>query len=232
MSSPGLDRSIPQPVEAIVEDLRARVVELSEGQLSRDAVDSSGHLFDYGYVDSLSAVMFLAQIEESCGVRHRGPRSDREVHDARRNRAPRRRSRALALGDTSWNDFELLVQMPHMAPGEKLSEVEFLKVLAAYQWEAIARALRPPPARAGERAERASLRLGDRRRAPPRRRATAWRCSARTSNVHVRNRVRFFAKKFVEGLFVIDDQADPDVAARRRSRRARICASCKSRGRA
>ena len=29
---------------------------------------AKGHLFDYGYVDSLSAVMFLAWIEESFGV--------------------------------------------------------------------------------------------------------------------------------------------------------------------
>jgi hypothetical protein len=34
---------------------------------------------------------------------------------------------------SDWNDYAVLVQMPHMAPGEKLSEVEFLKVLAAFQ---------------------------------------------------------------------------------------------------
>jgi hypothetical protein len=32
-----------------------------------------------------------------------------------------------------WHDNRFVVQMPHMAPGERLSEVEFLKLLAAYQ---------------------------------------------------------------------------------------------------
>ena len=29
---------------------------------------------------------------------------------------------------TAWNDFAFTVAMPHLAPGDKLSEVEFLKV--------------------------------------------------------------------------------------------------------
>jgi len=105
----------------------------------------------------------------------------------------------------SWNDFHFVVQMPHLAPGEKLSEVEFLKLLAAYQWEAIARALGRRPSKivsdGGERLYGSVIdtelcfaegygqeRLGE------------------DAEIHVHNRVRFFARKFVEGLFVIDDK--------------------------
>lgn len=108
-----------------------------------------------------------------------------------------------------WNDFELLVQMPHMAPGEKLSEVEFLKMLAAYQWEAIARALhRRPPELVNAQHERlygsvidVEVHLGERH---------SMEILGEDVAIKLRNRVRFFAKKFVEGLFVIDDQEIPD----------------------
>jgi len=110
---------------------------------------------------------------------------------------------------SDWNDFELLVQMPHMAPGEKLSEVEFLKMLAAYQWEAIARALhRRPPELVNAQHERlygsvidVELHLGERH---------GMEILGEDVAIKLRNRVRFFAKKFVEGLFVIDDQEIPD----------------------
>jgi len=55
-------------VQGIVAGLKQQLVELSEGKLDAAAIDASGHLFDYGYVDSLSAVMFLAHIEERYGV--------------------------------------------------------------------------------------------------------------------------------------------------------------------
>ena len=110
---------------------------------------------------------------------------------------------------TDWNDFELLVQMPHMAPGEKLSEVEFLKMLAAFQWEAIARALhRRPPELVNAQHERlygsvfdVELHLGERH---------SMVILGEDVAIKLRNRVRFFAKKFVEGLFVFDDEEIPD----------------------
>jgi probable biosynthetic protein (TIGR04098 family) len=110
---------------------------------------------------------------------------------------------------SDWNDYELLVQMPHMAPGEKLSEVEFLKVLAAFQWESIARALgRRPPALVNAQHDRlygsvidVELHLGERH---------SMEVLGEDVKIRVRNRVRFFAKKFVEGLFVIDDQEIPE----------------------
>lgn len=54
--------------EDLVEALRALLVEVSEGRLQPDEVDPNANLFDFGYVDSLSGVMFLARIEEQWGV--------------------------------------------------------------------------------------------------------------------------------------------------------------------
>lgn len=55
-------------VDEIVAGLKQQLAELSEGKLQASAIDGNGHLFDYGYVDSLSAVMFIAHIEEQYGV--------------------------------------------------------------------------------------------------------------------------------------------------------------------
>jgi acyl carrier protein len=55
--------------EALVAVLRRYLAELSEGKLGFDEIDPSAHLFDYGYIDSLSAVMFTAHLEEQYGVR-------------------------------------------------------------------------------------------------------------------------------------------------------------------
>ena len=54
--------------QQIVAELKQQLAELSEGKLDAGSIEATGHLFDYGYVDSLSAVMFLAWIEESFGV--------------------------------------------------------------------------------------------------------------------------------------------------------------------
>lgn len=55
-------------VDSIVDELRQKVAELSEGKLTADGIDPAGHLFDYGYVDSLTAVVFMAYVEERWGV--------------------------------------------------------------------------------------------------------------------------------------------------------------------
>jgi probable biosynthetic protein (TIGR04098 family) len=112
---------------------------------------------------------------------------------------------------SDWNAYDFVVQMPHMAPGEKLSEVEFLKILAAHQWESIARALgRRPPAIVSSQGERlygsvidVELHFAERH---------GLEVFGEDAHVRVRNRVRFFAKKFVEGLFVIDGAEIPDAA--------------------
>jgi acyl carrier protein len=54
--------------ESWVEELRALLVEVSEGRLQPHDIDPGANLFDFGYVDSLSGVMFLARIEEQWGV--------------------------------------------------------------------------------------------------------------------------------------------------------------------
>jgi probable biosynthetic protein (TIGR04098 family) len=112
---------------------------------------------------------------------------------------------------SDWNAYDFVVQMPHMAPGEKLSEVELLKQLAAHQWESIAKALKTRPSKiANERGERlygsvidVEFCLGERH---------SLDLLGEDVHVQVRNRVRFYASKFVEGLFVIDDREIPDSA--------------------
>jgi acyl carrier protein len=54
--------------ENLVEELRALLVEVSDGKLGAQQIDPAANLFDFGYVDSLSGVMFLARIEERWGV--------------------------------------------------------------------------------------------------------------------------------------------------------------------
>jgi len=53
---------------SLVEELRKLLAELSEGRLAAAEIDPAANLFDFGYVDSLSGVMFLARIEEQWGV--------------------------------------------------------------------------------------------------------------------------------------------------------------------
>jgi acyl carrier protein len=55
-------------VDEIVAGLTQQLAELSDGKLAASTIDAKGHLFDFGYVDSLSAVQFLAHIEEKYGV--------------------------------------------------------------------------------------------------------------------------------------------------------------------
>jgi len=110
-----------------------------------------------------------------------------------------------------WAPHDFFVEMPHMAPGEKLSEVEFLKLLAAYQWRGIAEALGTPPEDiANAQGERFygsvidfEMNFGP-DSGPDR------LCEGR--HVFVRNRVNFYASRFVEGFFVFGDAEIPDEA--------------------
>ena len=52
----------------LVDELRALLAEVSDGKLQARDIDPAANLFDFGYVDSLSGVMFLARIEEQWGV--------------------------------------------------------------------------------------------------------------------------------------------------------------------
>jgi len=110
-----------------------------------------------------------------------------------------------------WHAFGFCTQMPHMAPGEKLSEVEFLKQLAAYQWESIARMLhRKPSEIANDQGDRLYGSVIDVELHFARRHGLE--AFGEDAAVHVRNRVNLYAKKFVEGLFVIDGQEISDSA--------------------
>jgi acyl carrier protein len=55
-------------VDELIAALTALLVEVSEGKLTVDEIHPSANLFDFGYVDSLSGVLFLARIEEQWGV--------------------------------------------------------------------------------------------------------------------------------------------------------------------
>ena len=54
--------------EDLAVELVALLVEVTEGKLQARDIDPTANLFDFGYVDSLSGVMFLARIEEQWGV--------------------------------------------------------------------------------------------------------------------------------------------------------------------
>ena len=110
---------------------------------------------------------------------------------------------------TPWNDFAFTVAMPHLAPGNKLSEVELLKVLGSHQWEAIARVLgRPSQAITSELNERlysswidVELKFAE-NRGPDH--------FGEGAQIRVKNRVGVYAKRFVEGFFVLGEEAIPE----------------------
>jgi len=108
----------------------------------------------------------------------------------------------------SWNDFGFTVGMPTMAPGHKLSEVELLKWLAYYQWEAIARMLgRPPHEIVSDGGERLYASLVDVELCfGPRHSQERF---GEGAQVHAKNRIGVYAHRFVEGLFVLDDADVP-----------------------
>ncbi len=58
----------PGSVGDVRERLRSRLATLSDGRLSVEAIDPAASLIDHGYLDSLSAATFLAQIEEEYGI--------------------------------------------------------------------------------------------------------------------------------------------------------------------
>ena len=49
-------------------EIVALLVEVNEGRLSPASIDPDGHLYDCGYLDSMSAAGFLAALKERFGV--------------------------------------------------------------------------------------------------------------------------------------------------------------------
>jgi acyl carrier protein len=61
----------PAAEQALVERLVQLLVQASEGRLQADAIDPDEHLYDCGYLDSMSAAGFLAALAQQFGVRLR-----------------------------------------------------------------------------------------------------------------------------------------------------------------
>ncbi|HSO40269.1 MAG TPA: LnmK family bifunctional acyltransferase/decarboxylase [Labilithrix sp.] len=106
-----------------------------------------------------------------------------------------------------WRDYELTIGMPHMVPN-KLSEVELLKWLGAYQWESISALL-------GRKSHEITSLEKDRLYAsfisvelgfPASRPIDAFEEGAKVS---VRNRVGVFGRRFVEGMLLFDCEEIP-----------------------
>lgn len=103
---------------------------------------------------------------------------------------------------SEWLDYEFTVGMPHMVPS-RLSEVELLKCLGAFQWDSIARGLGRRSSEIvngqGERlyASFVNIELGF----PLHRSLDSFEEGAR---IGLRNRVAAYARRFVEGMFLFD----------------------------
>jgi len=110
----------------------------------------------------------------------------------------------------SWHTHQFSVEMPHMVPGGKLGEVEFLKLLNAHQWRAIAtllgRHLQDIVSDAGERLYPSLLNveisMGPRH---------SFLRFGEGTEVHIRNRINVYADRFVEGFFLISAEPIPDA---------------------
>ncbi len=122
----------------------------------------------------------------------------------------------------AWKDSAFTVGMPHMVPG-RLSEVELLKWLGNWQWDAIAEMVGAEPAAIenddGERlyASFIDIELDLRARG-------GLSSFVEGSRVHLRNGTRLFARTFVEGLYLIDDRPLPEGATDGVATRADVAA--------
>lgn len=119
----------------------------------------------------------------------------------------------MTRADTDWRSYDLEVGMPHMEPG-RLSEVELLKHLGNCQWQTIAALLERPTCQIvndlGERLYASFVSL-------------EWsvgrgRCMENLGeglNLGVRNKVAFYAGKFVDGLVLFggDPLSEEDLSA-------------------
>lgn len=114
-----------------------------------------------------------------------------------------------SAGD-AWRTYGFDVGMPMMAPGHALSEVELLKWLNAYQWDAIARTLgRSTSAIVNDAGERLYPSLVDVELGFGA--GHGLHCFGEGTGVRVTNRIGFFADRFVEGLFLLDAGAAVDA---------------------
>jgi probable biosynthetic protein (TIGR04098 family) len=108
-----------------------------------------------------------------------------------------------------WLDYEFTIGMPHMVPN-RLSEVELLKCLGAFQWESIARRLGRPSSEIvnGQHERLYASFVNVELSFPPDRGLDSFEEGARVS---LRNRVSAYARRFVEGMFVFDSAPIPEA---------------------
>lgn len=115
---------------------------------------------------------------------------------------------------SDWQRYTLDVRMPHLAPGARLSEVELLKQLGAFQWETIAGQIGRPASQItnanGDRLYASFVEIelelaGD----------DTLEALGEDARIHLANRVRFYGGKFVDGVMVFGQQpvSDEDLAA-------------------
>lgn len=62
------DAGPTEDLAALRDELLALLVQSAEGKFAAEEIDPAANFFDYGYVDSLTGVVFLAEIEERFGV--------------------------------------------------------------------------------------------------------------------------------------------------------------------
>jgi probable biosynthetic protein (TIGR04098 family) len=109
----------------------------------------------------------------------------------------------------AWKPYAFTVGMPHMVP-ERLSEVELLMWLGAYQWESIADLVGvPSSAIVNEEGERLYASFIDIELSMGRR--LGLHQLDEGCCVHLRNGTRVFARNFVEGLFLLDTRPLDDA---------------------
>ena len=101
-----------------------------------------------------------------------------------------------------WLEYELTIGMPHMVPN-RLSEVELLKCLGAFQWDSIAHRLGQRSSEiVNEQRERLYSSFVNVELAfPPQRGLDSF---GEGDRVSLQNRVSAYARRFVEGMFVFD----------------------------
>ncbi|HEY8516463.1 MAG TPA: acyl carrier protein [Candidatus Binatia bacterium] len=68
VARPSADGAAPLDAAKIRDELRACILEISDGKLREDEIDPQAPLFDFGYVDSLSSVRLLETIRATWGV--------------------------------------------------------------------------------------------------------------------------------------------------------------------
>jgi probable biosynthetic protein (TIGR04098 family) len=117
----------------------------------------------------------------------------------------------------TWDSFQFTIGMPHMVP-DKLSEVELLKLLGAWQWDSIARVLgcRSSGIANGDGERLYASFINVELNLPPPHGQDSF---VEGDAVAGANTIAVFANKFVEGLLVFGHEAVPaDVTARVKSR--------------